>query len=485
MARATFLIKLLVLCVLLPGALGNTNSLNGSPCDNTVNGNVTSSTDVGGNIVVGCGNIVSNITSDGATVVTIEITGSDNVAEDDVIRDGDGEFTIVGNRNEVLNDEADYIDLDVANDNQITNTIVRDYGIYFLDAEANTMLDNDIGDYVHVKHSHANLIAHNIISTEGLNVDYSDNDTITGNIADYINLYKSNNNLIEDNVMDYYGIEFDNSNNNTVLDNVADYLQFSSDTSIAVESNHVAHGGIYIADDDGGTLIKDNQADYSLKVDYVSAGVVENNDADYSIFVNAQDRNYNYALSDWEYRKNSVVVENNTATTGNIDVGRLGNNSVIADNTVDELMVVVRRSYSDADFDNAPVVVMGNVAQDIKMKWNLQNVTVVDNVLGDIFLADVTNFTLSDVGNLGGNVNLRHKDNYLLNETESAPRACSFCLPASTTDCRPIIHCLPSSRIQSSPSIRRRRRRRRLRRLRRRRRRRRRLRPTPRFAHRA
>ena len=160
MARATFLIKLLVLCMLVPGALCNKNSLNGSPCDNTVNGNTTSSTDVDGNIIVGCGNTVSNITSDGATAVTVDITGSDNVAEDDVIRNGDGEFTIVGNRNEVLNDEADYIDLYKSNNNLIENNTATDDGIEFDYANGNTLLNN-VADYFDLYYSSSNLVESN------------------------------------------------------------------------------------------------------------------------------------------------------------------------------------------------------------------------------------------------------------------------------------------------------------------------------------
>jgi parallel beta-helix repeat protein len=203
MARATFLIKLLVLCMLVPGALCNKNSLNGSPCDNTVNGNTTSSTDVDGNIIVGCGNTVSNITSDGATAVTVDITGSDNVAEDDVIRNGDGEFTIVGNRNEVLNDEADYIDLYKSNNNLIENNIATDSAIEF---------------------------------------DYANGNTLLNNVANYFDLYNSSNNLIENNTATDDGIEFDHANGNTLLNNVADYFDLYNSSSNLVESNQGVRG---------------------------------------------------------------------------------------------------------------------------------------------------------------------------------------------------------------------------------------------------
>ena len=221
MARATFLIKLLVLCMLVPGALCNKNSLNGSPCDNTVNGNTTSSTDVDGNIIVGCGNTVSNITSDGATAVTVDITGSDNVAEDDVIRNGDGEFTIVGNRNEVLNDEADYIDLYKSNNNLIENNTATDDGIEFDYANGNTLLNN-VADYMDLSDANNNKIENNVV-------------------GDYISLSHSNNNTIKDNIISS-DIDFDYANGNTLLNNVADYVYLYNSSSNLVESNQGVRG---------------------------------------------------------------------------------------------------------------------------------------------------------------------------------------------------------------------------------------------------
>ena len=55
-----------------------TNFIPGVECDNTVDGNKTSATDVNGNIVRGCGNVISNITN-GTAPVKVRIHGFGNV----------------------------------------------------------------------------------------------------------------------------------------------------------------------------------------------------------------------------------------------------------------------------------------------------------------------------------------------------------------------------------------------------------------------
>ena len=65
----------------------------GAPCTNKVNGNTTSSTDVDGNIVLGCGNVISNVTN-GTAPAKVKIFGSDNVVENDIVADTTSGFAV-------------------------------------------------------------------------------------------------------------------------------------------------------------------------------------------------------------------------------------------------------------------------------------------------------------------------------------------------------------------------------------------------------
>ena len=55
--------------------------------------------------------------------------------------------------------------------------------------------------------------------------------------------------------------------------------------------------------------------------------------------------------------------------------------------------------------------------------WNnvgTANVTMVDNVLSDVIMNDVSDFTLSNVHNLDGEIFLKVKAGHAVNETERA-----------------------------------------------------------------
>jgi hypothetical protein len=129
-------------------ALGGLNYLasgDAEPCTNFVNDESTSATDVNGNIIKGCNNVVSNVTSDGIHQVNVLIYGSDNVVSDDIVHDADenNSYNVsigwddladlsdqVSNGNEVIGDVADfYIGVWNTNNSVLSgNTALRSIG---------------------------------------------------------------------------------------------------------------------------------------------------------------------------------------------------------------------------------------------------------------------------------------------------------------------------------------------------------------------
>ena len=120
-------LALLALCAVLRGAgagpadasNGVNHGAGGAPCTNTVNGVTTTATDVNGHIIKGCGNVVSNVTTDGIHQVNVNIYGSDNVVKDDIVHNagasssynisiGWESSTDISSGNEVIGNVADY-----------------------------------------------------------------------------------------------------------------------------------------------------------------------------------------------------------------------------------------------------------------------------------------------------------------------------------------------------------------------------------------
>ena len=110
--------------------------VDGVECDNTINGVVTSATDVGdGTITVrGCGNKIFNVTTVTGAPANVSIYGSDNDVENDVVKAGEFDSGFFGmlpsvilgfgmgsaSGNTVVNNAASKILVNDATDNVVT-----------------------------------------------------------------------------------------------------------------------------------------------------------------------------------------------------------------------------------------------------------------------------------------------------------------------------------------------------------------------------
>ena len=223
--------------------------------------------------------------------------------------------------------------------------------------------------------------------------------------------------------MDYSGLGVDYVDNSTLESNSADYLDFQSSSEVTVTNNHVKHGSATFSHNSR-TTIKDNVADYSEVVTYVSGGTVQNNIADYELYVSQYAHSYDLNGPVAQ----GIVLENNTAQAGSILVTYTGNSTLVANNVADEIQVQGNANAacqtSNANCLGSALardVVTGNVVGgDLKVKWSSSNVTLVNNVVADVMLRNVRNFTMSNVKNSAGEVDLYNRDNYVLNDTTSA-----------------------------------------------------------------
>ena len=77
------------------------------PCMNSVNGTDVSSTDVDGNVIFGCGNVISGNTLGADSHV--KITGSHNTVQGNTLQLDEEDLTVAGNDNYVINNTADYM----------------------------------------------------------------------------------------------------------------------------------------------------------------------------------------------------------------------------------------------------------------------------------------------------------------------------------------------------------------------------------------
>ena len=248
------------------------------PCNNTINGEVTSATDVDGNVIKGCGNVVRNNTKLGSESGVVYVWGSDNVVEDNVIENSGGSIYVgytdsASNGNVIVDNIADYIELYAANNNTVRDNVFgadaadrtpehNTASFLASDADSNVVSDNHV-DYMYLgSEVHDNLIRGN--TAKNVDLQSSDNhlDIEDNNIeaARYYDLasqgtssddryhYKpyagtifakgSENVTATANAGGYFGLYHDA--NSTILDNdaVSDY--FDSNKDVVVESNEGA-----------------------------------------------------------------------------------------------------------------------------------------------------------------------------------------------------------------------------------------------------
>ena len=174
------------------------------PCTNTVNGEVTSATDVDGNVIKGCGNVLRNNTKLGSASEVVWVYGSDNVVEDNVI-ENDGGFVEVGytdstadsasNGNVVVGNIADYIELCTANNNTVRDNVFGAEGFF---ATADRTPEHNTASIM-VETADSNEVSDNHVDYMFLGSEVNDN-RIRGNTAKNVDLQSSDNHLdIEDN----------------------------------------------------------------------------------------------------------------------------------------------------------------------------------------------------------------------------------------------------------------------------------------------
>ena len=241
----------LLLCVSqLPGVRAGNVDSNSDPCTNTINGVVTdATTDADGNIVVvGCGNVVNNVTKDGTNKAKVSIYGSDNTVEDDVVGKENSDYSVgilVGtsghhsNRNTIVGNVADYIGLRDADDNDISDNVV-------LSADKNPSAGSLEVDYSNSNTVHGNRAGQ-------IYLDFDSSDDIEKNVVDPSRItdaatnpswagvlysYSDANSAVDYNVAGFLGFSYDSDVTNKYNDATSDYTR--SDTSVDVEGNNGA-----------------------------------------------------------------------------------------------------------------------------------------------------------------------------------------------------------------------------------------------------
>ena len=228
------------------------------PCNNSVNGVETSATDVNGNIIKGCGNLVSNVTN-GTAPVKVRIYGSGNVVQNDIVTsDHSSELGIVLGRED---------------DTSSSSGVVTHYNV----ANRNTIVGNT-ADYIGLYVAEDNVVTQNVAKDGGIQLSYAANDTVTHNAADYIYVSSGSDNVVESNVADYQGIFVYYGDNNTVSRNTADYIYVSSGSDNVVESNEVDYGGIELYYAGHKNVVKHNHAGQKIYLETDTSAVIESND---------------------------------------------------------------------------------------------------------------------------------------------------------------------------------------------------------------
>ena len=180
-----------------------TDATDKKPCMNSIDGTNTSSTEYDGNHVLGCNNIIFNITTDGETAAKVAIYGSDNVVMDDVVSSlaSDGEHGIVvgvtsetANGNEVIGNVADYIGLwsvqnSTAKGNVARNGGYQEQGSIQMTSDTDVKFSDNEADYMQINNAFNEVVQRNKVtsmdsSTYGyLHIDGGASDDIEDNTA--------------------------------------------------------------------------------------------------------------------------------------------------------------------------------------------------------------------------------------------------------------------------------------------------------------
>lgn len=157
----------------------NYNLIRGVECNNTINGVVTSATDIGdGTIRVrGCGNSVSNVTTAGGAPANVTVSGFDNVVSGIVVSAAvmstDGFQTpsvVLGGGDSI------------ANGNTLVNNVVS--SIVINDASDNVVTGNTAGGKLEVRNSIKNAFVNNEVGGQMV-LDSDFHGDVESNDADY------------------------------------------------------------------------------------------------------------------------------------------------------------------------------------------------------------------------------------------------------------------------------------------------------------
>lgn len=179
------------------------------PCDNSINGVATSATDVDGNIILGCNNVVANNTDGHGHLALVDIVGSDNVVSDNVVSTEAGTYNITlgyttsdgevqtdsrSSGNEAVGNVADYIDLWSVQNSTAKGNVARnggdsERGGIKMASDTDVKFSDNAADYMQVNNAFNEVVQRNKItsmdsSTYGyLHIDSGTSDDIEDNTA--------------------------------------------------------------------------------------------------------------------------------------------------------------------------------------------------------------------------------------------------------------------------------------------------------------
>ena len=201
------------------------------PCNNTINGITTDATDVEGNILKGCGNVVSNNTNSTGDPVPVEIYGSDNTVEDNVVASDKGYSSSYGV----------YVGWESSDSTGSGNIIVGNTADYIAvwESSVNNTIENNVASYIRLQGDTSAVITNNEVdaskiatdSQHGLN---SDSSSWPGALW----VGYSTNVSVESNTAGYVGASHDVNSVFKKNDASSDYFEY--DSSVDVESNQGA-----------------------------------------------------------------------------------------------------------------------------------------------------------------------------------------------------------------------------------------------------
>ena len=200
------------------------------PCTNSFNGVDKSSTDLGdGNVIVGCGNTVANITDADHMAVKVNIYGSDNVVENDIVTSDSGSHDGINvgsngasNGNTIVDNSADYIHIKEGDRNFVRHNAFAEH-IVMDGASDNLVESNEMADRLYISRADGNIFSHNVVDVDYSNSILADsyNVTIESNDADYIYVYSATDTLFERNTGVHGTVQLIQTYHSVVNDNTA------------------------------------------------------------------------------------------------------------------------------------------------------------------------------------------------------------------------------------------------------------------------